>query len=492
MPKTLNEAADEKKKTVVAEIKRCGEAITIPNEMSLDEALRVLANKQREEEQAVDLVTKFDAFIWEGAYALGKALDKKFGWFEQTATPGGFFDPDEPPQLIGINVGPDKSVQVPWGRFRVPGIPRHDGHFETSFYRNPTGMVCFVLRAQIRKKHSRLYDALCEEIKAQLKAASLYKGKVVSIKFFNENGERIEFPEPTFPVVTSMKPDALVFNRDVEAQLRANLYTPLLKTQRVRDEGIPLKRGIGLAGGFGTGKTLIGTVSANMATENGWTFLFCQSATDFSDCVDFARHYQPAVVFCEDIDRITDGKRDAAMDHILNTIDGVSSKGTEIMLVLTTNEVENIHQGMLRPGRLDVIIPVERPDAEAVPRLIRLYGGSLIDPLDDLTEVGIALAGSTPSVVREVVERAKLTQLSLSDGKLQLSAEALLISARTMHGHRKLLDRKRKHDPKPMEILGNALGMHLAAAVGVAVKAAPELKQLPVITTLEEEESFVV
>lgn len=475
MAKTLNAAAEDKK-TIVAEVERAGEKILIPEEVSLSDAIETLIRKQNEEEQAVGFSHEFDAFVWEGAYALANALDARFGWFRGMTTPGSFFSPATPPALKSIKTGPDSIVKVPWGRFSLPGIPDGDGFLQTTYHQAQNGMVCFTLAAQLKRKHSKLWDALCEEINKQLKINSLYRGKGISIAFHDDDGDEIEFPEPTFPRISKLDPSMIVFNRDIEAQIKANLYTPIERTADVRAAGIPLKRGVLLAGPYGTGKTLVATQTANLAVENGWTFLFCQSAQDFTSCVRFAQQYQPAVVFCEDIDRITDGDRDEAMDEILNTIDGVDSKNSEIVLVLTTNEVENIHQGMLRPGRLDAVIAVTRPDAEAVQRLIRQYAGSRLTSDENLTRVGSILAGSTPSVIREVVERAKLTALAEGNSTI-LSEAALVTSAQTMRTQLDLLDRKPKRDPDPMETFGRVIAQALLDGAKKAQEAAPNIHE---------------
>lgn len=476
MEQTINAAADNKK-TLVAEVRRAGEAITIPSGVSIGDAISTLMAKQKEEEQITGFGETFDAFIWDGCYALANALDKKFGWFEQMKTPGSFFEPEEPPRLFSVASGPSETIQVPWGRFSVPGMAKGDGFMETGYYRNQSDMICFQLGAQIRRKHSDLFKELCKEIHAQLSTASLYKGKAITIKFRDEGGDPIDKPEPAFPRIAGVGTNRLVFSCHIEAALNANLYTPLLKTDLVRRAGIPLKRGVLLAGPYGTGKTLIATHTAELATKNGWTFLFCQSAADFPDCVRFAQKYQPAVVFCEDIDRVTDGDRDEQMDEILNVIDGVDSKSSEIMLVLTTNEVENIHPGMLRPGRLDAVIAVERPDAEAVQRLIRLYGGALLDEAEDLSEAGTLLAGSTPAVIREVVERAKLTSLAGQDSsEIHLTEGALVLAARTMRVQLELLNREAKKEPDPLAVFGAVMAAHLIEGAKTAHAAAPTLQ----------------
>ena len=81
--------------------------------------------------------------------------------------------------------------------------------------------------------------------------------------------------------------------------------------------------------------------------------------------------------------------------------------------MLTTNHLENINPAMLRPGRLDSIINVLPPDAEAVSRLFHLYGGSTIAADEDLSKAADLLSGTIPAVIAEVVKRAKLVQLGL-------------------------------------------------------------------------------
>jgi transitional endoplasmic reticulum ATPase len=98
---------------------------------------------------------------------------------------------------------------------------------------------------------------------------------------------------------------------------------------------------------------------------------------------------------------------------------------------------------MLRPGRLDCVIDVTAPDAEAAIKLVRLYGRESIDAATDLTEVGENLNGLIPAVIAEVVKRAKLTQMRLNkpgQPVVNISSEALLESAKTMRAQVALLE----------------------------------------------------
>lgn len=464
---TINEAAEKNKKTIQAEVIRAEGPITIPPPMGIPDAIRMLTAKLEEEEEMTSFSEDFDVFIEEGLYALSATLDKHYGWFQQIKTPGWF---GGPPALIAVKTGHKTTVQVPWGAFRVPGIPPDDGMFETGYTEEKGKMIGFKLTATLKRKHSSQFHTLCAQIREQLATYSLYRGKAISISFFTEEGARIKHPKPDFPLIKPVDPKGMVFSQNIERAVEASLYTPITKTDRVRGFKIPLKRGILLAGPYGTGKTLIANRTKELATQNGWTFIMVPTSRDFAQCVKFAHAYQPCVVFCEDIDRVTDGNRDAAMDIILNTVDGVDSKNTEIMLVLTTNEIENINPAALRPGRFgDAVIFIQPPDAEAVTRLIRYYAGESLDKNANLQMVGNMLAGNTPAIISEVVERAKLSSVALDadlpEGKLCLTDDALCVSADTMEMQRALMNRPKVADKSDLEKVAGVIGYYIKDAL---------------------------
>jgi transitional endoplasmic reticulum ATPase len=165
------------------------------------------------------------------------------------------------------------------------------------------------------------------------------------------------------------------------------------------------------------------------------------------------------------LDRDTSGDRDAALDAILNVVDGIGSKGKEIMVVVTSNSVESINRAMLRPGRLDAIITIRPPDAEAAERLMRLYGRGLIATDESLTEAGIALAGQIPAVIREAVERAKLYAISRHQS-MELHDEDLVRAANGMKHHLDLLRGKLPDTETPEHKLGAAMMAVLQKGIG--------------------------
>src|SRR6266567_1422742 len=162
----------EKKKVIqVAEVRRHGEALIIPETMTAKEALEVLRRQIDFEEQPYQLREVFNnAFLLDGAYALSRALAQKFGWVGGIPTPG-FFG-ENPPYMMGVAIAHDKTVQVPWGRLQVPGI---EGYFETSFQRSNEGHLVFVLGGVVKRKHERQVGEIVTLVHDFLKTDSIYR-----------------------------------------------------------------------------------------------------------------------------------------------------------------------------------------------------------------------------------------------------------------------------------------------------------------------------
>ncbi len=355
-----------------ANVVREGTKIILPENMSLDSAIDALRRKKADEETEVAIAETVNAFPLDGAYALMRVLKDMFGWARPVPEMT-FFGP-KPPQLMTLEIGYGESTQVIWGQFAIPGV---EGVIKTGMTTDSTGKPTFMLQGQVKKKSQALVKEIADKVRHYAKNFSVYRGK--AIRLATDGNGHVNYANifecVKFLDLSRVNPDELTFSDDVKNQVETSLFTPITHTELCRSHKIPLKRGVLLEGKYGTGKTLTAYVTATkcVAPENGWTFIYLDRVTALREALAFARMYQPAVVFAEDVDRVTDGARDVAMDDILNTIDGVESKGTEIITILTTNHVENIDQAMLRPGRLDAVISVAAPDAAAAEKLVRIY-----------------------------------------------------------------------------------------------------------------------
>jgi len=460
---------DVKKKTVEENpflntdlaVDRTGSKIVLPEGMSFAMAIECLERKKAEDETLVAIFEEVDAFPLDGAYALMKVLQKMYGWASAVPTPG-FFGREQPPVMVNLEIDFKVNTQVIWGGFAIPGI---EGSLQTGTS-NKNGRFIFAITGKVKQKHKYEVEMIAKKVREYVAENSVYRGKAIRLRT-DEDGDFDATEPPEFLDLTKVNENELVFSLEVTEQVQTNLFTPITRTEYCREFGVPLRRGILLSGPYVTGKTLTAYVTAKKCLENGWTFIYLDRVSGLPQALHFARQYAPAVIFAEDVDRITSGVRDEKVDDVLNNIDGVDSKGHEIITILTTNHIENISRAMLRPGRLDAVINVNPPDTIAAEKLMRLYARGLIKGSEDLTEAANELAGTIPAFIREAVERSKLYAIShLGNGEtLQLTGKDLAIAAKGMKAHLALMEPPKPRELSTMEQFGKTFGEHVAKAI---------------------------
>lgn len=444
-----HEGAKKHVEAHVADIIHHGEKLILPDGMSVAAAIDLLKRREKYLGEVVVFSETFDVFPWDGAHAFDLVLTARFGWSPAEATPG-FFG-DNPPRMITIATGPGTTKQVPWGRFSLPNV---EGFIDCGVGQK-NGRYLFALNAKVTRKDENVIKGLFKELRETLLEHSIYRGKAIKMRFRDEDGDKLEMPEPQFMDTSKISRSQLIYSTDVQAQIETNLFTPIERVEDCLANGMAVKRGVLLGGVYGTGKTMAATVASKLAVDNGITYLYVPRADELSDAIEFGKQYQsPAcVIFCEDIDRAVAGERTIAMDDILNIIDGIDTKHANIIVVMTTNDLDAINPAMLRPGRLDAVIEVLPPDAAAVERLLRLYGGESIEAETNLTEAAALLSGNIPAVVAEVVKRAKLSQLRFQakgEPVRHISEAALVEAASSMQSQ--ILILKKASERKPAAV----------------------------------------
>jgi transitional endoplasmic reticulum ATPase len=358
-----------------------------------------------------------------------------------------------PPMRRTINITPTETLDVPWGEVRVD-------LFEADMtlggeHDEELGLV-FSLAAYAPKKNRTAIEGFFRVIEDELEQRSIYRGRAFDGK---------EMPD--FISLDGVDPKRVVYSEEVYEQLEANLWTLLEQTQVNRDLGLPLKRAVLLHGEYGTGKTLAAYLTGQKAIANGWTFVYCRPGKDDLNYVfQTARLYQPAVVFFEDVDTISEpGDGQDAVTTLLDTFDGVAAKGTEILAILTTNHVDRIHKGMVRPGRLDAIIEISSLDSVGVRKLIiaNLPESMLGDWLD-WDAIGEAMDAFTPAFVKEAGDRTVRYAITREGGiPDRLETEDFLRSARGMTAHLDLMESAL--DSIASDPLGATMRREITAAV---------------------------
>lgn len=440
-----------------------------PKEMPIDAAIAALQRKKRDLEQLMDVVEQIDAYPFDAAVALVKAMAEIYGWASPVPTPG-FFGPTHP-DLITVRTGPGPrdSIQVPMGSFSVPGIEKNIMCHVANAGEHGARYPVLCIHGQVRKREQRVLKDLVARAKEILARESIYKGKALRLHV-GGNGRVDRGVQPDFISTAKVRPHELIFSESVQAQLDVSLWTPIKFTNECIRHGIPLKRTVLMEGTYGTGKTMTGSVTSKIAVDNSWTFILVDSVKGLRDALEFAVAYQPAVVFAEDIDRETGSRTSDRTNELLNVISGVVSKNAQIITVLTTNHVELIHPAFLRPERIDAVVSVQPPDPVAVGRLVHLYARGLVDPEEPLSRIGDVLKGEIPATIREVVERAKLAMIA--GGRQLVIEDDLLTSAAGMKRHLELLNRSEVKVLSAGERMGRAMVELLSGVNTEALKAA--------------------
>jgi len=409
-----------------------GTSITLPespHKMPLPEAIKVLERKLEDEMTKMDVHEVIEHHPHDALVAFCWAMKETYGWYSPQTIKTFFGDIN--PDMVTVKTGPKdhEFQQLPCGMFKLPGM-KEPIRVAQDFNGNQLHIL-----GEVRKGDKQQIIDLVNKARERLRTHSIFRSKAIRLPV-DEDGDPC-FQDVSFIETDYIKPDELILNPDEMAQVEGSLWTPIKHTDTCVKHRIPLNRGVLLEGTYGTGKSMTANVTSKVCVDNGWTFILLDDVRALKEALLFAKRYEPCVIFAEDIDRAVE-ERDQTGNDILNTIDGILTKNSQIITVLTTNYVDKLDKAMLRPGRLDAVISVRPPEPEAVKRLIRLYGADLVAENDPLDRAAAELAGNIPATIRECVERSKLGMISRGDTKV--TDDDLYISAVGMQSHMALLN----------------------------------------------------
>jgi ATP-dependent 26S proteasome regulatory subunit len=133
---------------------------------------------------------------------------------------------------------------------------------------------------------------------------------------------------------------------------------------------------------------------------------------------ELARDLQPAVVVLEDVDLVAEDRSfgpgsSPVLFDLLDAMDGAAGDA-DLLFVLTTNRADLLEPALAaRPGRVDVAIEIDLPNAQARERLLTLYGRSVQLQLSETETLEIVerTDGVTASFLKELLRRAMLESL---------------------------------------------------------------------------------
>ena len=214
--------------------------------------------------------------------------------------------------------------------------------------------------------------------------------------------------------------------------------------------GAKLPKGALLVGPPGTGKTLLAKAVAGEANVP----FFSLSGSEFvemfvgvgasrvRDLFEEAKKNAPCIVFIDEIDAIGKSRdsrygggndeREQTLNQLLAEMDGFDT--SKVLLILAaTNRPEVLDPALLRPGRFDRRIIVDRPDLKGRVEILKVHAKDvMLDETVDLEAIALATSGAVGSDLANMINEAAILAVkngrrAVSQKDLQESVEVVLV-----------------------------------------------------------------
>ncbi len=214
-----------------------------------------------------------------------------------------------------------------------------------------------------------------------------------------------------------------------EAKLELQEIVQFLKTpEKYTKIGAKIPKGVLLVGPPGTGKTLLAKA---VAGEAGVPF-FSISGSEFvelfvgvgssrvRDLFEQAKKQSPCIIFIDELDAIGKARssggmyggndeREQTLNQLLTEMDGFGVDGTTVIVLAATNRPETLDQALLRPGRFDRQVLVDRPDKSGRLAILKIHATKVtLDQSVDLETIATRTSGFAGADLANLVNEAAL------------------------------------------------------------------------------------
>lgn len=232
-------------------------------------------------------------------------------------------------------------------------------------------------------------------------------------------------------MINSEKPnvtfDDMAGNKEAKEEV-TEIVEFLRNPDRYVNLGAQIPKGVLLVGPPGTGKTLLAKAVAGEAdveflsvTGSSFIEMFVGvGASRVRDLFEQAKKVAPAIIFIDEIDAIGKSRasagsmggndeREQTLNQLLAEMDGFSSAAAPVIILAATNRPEVLDPALLRPGRFDRQVLVDKPDLEGRIEILNVHIKDVKISKDvDLREVAVMTAGLAGADLANVINEAAL------------------------------------------------------------------------------------
>ena len=245
------------------------------------------------------------------------------------------------------------------------------------------------------------------------------------------------------------------------------------------DIGAKLPKGALLVGPPGTGKTLLAKAVAGEAnvpffSMSGSSFVEMYvgvGASRVRDLFKQATQMAPCIIFIDEIDAIGrsrdsrhggDSEREQTLNQLLAEMDGFdTSKG--IVILAATNRPEVLDKALLRPGRFDRRVIVEKPDLKERIDTLKVHSKNVkMDETVDLHELALATSGAVGADLANIINEGALA--AVRDGRSLVSQQDLIGAVEVVFAGKEKKDRLLSKEEKQI-VAYHEVGHALLAAL---------------------------
>ena len=376
--------------------------------------LSFLEDEIKKSKQMSNFKYSFLCFRDDGVYQLNRAIEEIYGVSsgkaEKTMSGEGNLE------TLDIKLADGTRMKVPFGNIALPEA----GEGAQIKINYDWGTQMLMVTGSCEFRFATLIDDIIERTKELLITDSIYKNQAIEIT----NDDFM----PHIMDLSTIDKEFMVLSDDTKYSL-IPLDARIQKSEACISKGIPLKFGALLEGPYGTGKTLLAFKKAKEAIENGWIFIYLKDPTLLAKTLRLARvidcNGKGVFVFVEDIDQVTRGERDVAMQDILNTLDGGDTKNMNVISLFTTNHLELIEPTFLRGKRIGSIISLGFLDKKTAREFINTAFGKdnytvEEEGLDKVLEL-VERSDIAPAFMAEIVETVKSNMILTDESVVKSS-----------------------------------------------------------------------